>query len=820
MPFVQRGPDIDGEAAGDRSGWSVSLSSDGTIVAIGARHNDGNGSNAGHTRIYQWDGSTWNQLGSDIEGEAAEDFSGDSVSLSPDGTVVAIGAERNDGNGGNSGHVRIYSWDGSTWNQLGSDIDGEAGRDNSGSSVSLSSDGTIVAIGAPKNEGNGADSGHVRIYSWDGSTWNQLGSDIDGEAAGDNSGNSVSLSSNGTVVAIGAYLNDDNGTTAGHTRIYQWDSGSSSWNQLGSDIDGEAAGDGSGTSVSLSSDGTVVAIGAYANDDNGTFSGHTRIYQWDGSTWNQLGSDIEGEAANDQSGSSISLSSDGTIVAIGASKNDGNGSNAGHTRIYQWDGSDWNQLGSDVDGEAAGDENGYSVSLSNDGSTVAIGAKSNDGNGTDSGHVRVYSLPPTVQSVSSSTADGTYKPGDVITINVVFSEAVTVTTTGGTPQLTLETGSTNQVVNYSSGSGTTTLAFSYTVQAGDTSADLDYTATSSLALNGGTIKDAAGNNASLTLPAVASSDSLAGNSALVIDTVRPTIAITDDDADNSLSAGDTATLTFTLSEASTDFVESDVTVSGGSLSNWTAVSSTVYTATFTPIADSTTDGVISIASSKFSDSARNNNNDGSDANNSVTLSIDTTNKSSGAPCFASGSCILLANGAEQLVQNLRQGDKVITHSGIREILWIGRKHFSQSQLKSNRRNSPIAFLRNSLGENIPAKTLYVSEGHYFYINGKLIAAGCLVNGINIFRVNPNMLKDGVCYWHVDLGEEQLVTSNSCWSGSYYSWFNRRGFSNYLDYDGDPDQCTKMLDMPRFVSIHDIKDDYKYLVKRALGLAID
>jgi len=300
---------------------------------------------------------------------------------------------------------------------------------------------------------------------------------------------------------------------------------------------------------------------------------------------------------------------------------------------------------------------------------------------------------------------------------------------------------------------------------------------------------------------------------------RPTISITDDDVDDSLSAGDTSTLTFTLSGSSTDFIESDVSVSGGALSNWNAISSSSYTATFTPTDNSTTDGVISVATGVFSNSFGNKNADGSDSNNSVTFSINTTNnatnQSSGAPCFASGSCILLANGAEQLVQNLRQGDKVITHSGIREILWIGRKHFSQRQLKSNRRNSPIAFLRSSLEDNIPAKTLYVSEGHYFYINGKLIAAGCLVNGINIFRVNPNMLKDGVCYWHIDLGEEQLVRSNSCWSGSYYCWFNRRGFSNYLDYDGDPDQCTKKLDLPRFTSIYDIKGDYKYLLKRAI-----
>ena len=353
MAWAQLGSNIDGEATGDESGYSVSLSSDGSIVAIGARNNDGNGSDSGHTRIYQWDStsSVWNQLGRDIDGEAVYDGSGYSVSLSSDGSIVAIGARYNDGNGSDSGHTRIYQWDStnSVWNQLGSDIDGEAAGDYSGYSVSLSSDGSIVAIGAFANDGNGSGSGHTRIYQWDStnSVWNQLGSDIDGEAAYDYSGRSVSLSSDGSIVAIGA-RNDGNGSDSGHTRIYQWDSTNSVWNQLGSDIDGEAAYDYSGRSVSLSSDGSIVAIGANANDGNGSASGHTRIYQWDStnSVWNQLGSDIDGEAAGDYSGYSVSLSSDGSI-AIGARYNDGNGSYSGHTRIYQWysTNSDWNQLG-------------------------------------------------------------------------------------------------------------------------------------------------------------------------------------------------------------------------------------------------------------------------------------------------------------------------------------------------------------------------------------------------------------------------------------------------------------------------------------------
>jgi hypothetical protein len=127
--FLQLGKDIDGELSYDNSGISVSLSKDGTIVAIGAHGNDGNGNNSGQVRVYQYDALKtvaqpnqtlpnfgpvgWNRLGQDIDGEAANDYSGWSVSLSGDGTRVAIGANGNDGNNGNdvdSGQVRVYQY--------------------------------------------------------------------------------------------------------------------------------------------------------------------------------------------------------------------------------------------------------------------------------------------------------------------------------------------------------------------------------------------------------------------------------------------------------------------------------------------------------------------------------------------------------------------------------------------------------------------------------------------------------------------------------------------------------------------------------------
>ncbi len=385
--WTQIGQDIDGEAANNYSGWSVSLSSDGSVVAIGATVNDGNGSNSGQVRMYQNTDGTWTQIGQDIDGEAADNYSGWSVSLSADGNIVAIGAPLNSGNVNGAGHVRVYKNNAGTWTQIGSDIDGNATSDSFGWSVSLSSDGSIVAIGAYRNDGNGDSAGHVRVFQNNTGTWTQIGSDIEGEAAEDESGYSISLSSDGLVVAIGAPNNDGNGNT-GHTRVYQNNAGT--WTQIGLDIDGETENDYSGSAVSLNSDGSIVAIGSRINDGNGTSSGHVRVFKNTSGTWTQVGSDIDGEAAFDYFGSAVSLSSNGLMIAIGAVFNDGNGSNSGHVRIYENIDGTWTQVGSDINGEAVSDQFGFSVSLSSDGLAVAIGTPYNDGNGTSSGHVKVY----------------------------------------------------------------------------------------------------------------------------------------------------------------------------------------------------------------------------------------------------------------------------------------------------------------------------------------------------------------------------------------------------------------------------------------------
>ena len=403
--YTQIGQDIDGEDESE-SGTSVSMNGDGTVVAIGAPLNSGNGEKSGQVRVYEHNGSQWVQKGQDINGKEAFDESGTSVSINNDGTIVAIGAPNNRaaafyGIGGLSGLVRVYQYANSQWVQMGQDLEGEDIGNYFGQSVSINSAGTIVAIGAPINSDNGTHSGHVRVYAYNGSQWLKLGQTIVGENQGDYSGISVSLNDTGSIVAIGAHRNDNENehsvtiADAGHVRVYEYNG--SQWLKLGQDIDGRSGAAYSGISVSINSDGTTLAIGAAGGNTVRYYqqpTGYARVYKYINYQWTQLGQDIDREQDHDGFGCSISISNDGTIVAIGASSNDGaNGLSSGHVRIFHiYDGSNWVQIGPDIDGEAYSDKSGISVSISNDGTIAAIGAFGNDGNGLNSGHVRVYEL--------------------------------------------------------------------------------------------------------------------------------------------------------------------------------------------------------------------------------------------------------------------------------------------------------------------------------------------------------------------------------------------------------------------------------------------
>lgn len=196
--------------------------------------------------------------------------------------------------------------------------------------------------------------------------------------------------------------------------------------------------------------------------------------------------------------------------------------------------------------------------------------------------------PPVVTSVSSTSANGSYKANSVIAVQVNFSRAVTVS---GTPTLSLETGATDRTATYASGSGTTTLIFNYTVQAGDTAADLDYISTSALTLGGGSIKSSAADlqDANCTLPAPGAASSLGANKALVIDTTAPVLTLPAGPVQVNTTNAAGAAVTFTVSAI--DSHDGAITpvlskVSGSMF----AVGSTTVTATATDAAGNISTG--------------------------------------------------------------------------------------------------------------------------------------------------------------------------------------------------------------------------------------
>jgi hypothetical protein len=412
--WVQVGSDIDGgETIDENSGRSVAMSGDGMRVVMGAPGNNANGIYSGHARVYKDVDGDWIQVGSDIDGEAANDLSGYSVAMSDDGMRVIVGAPLNQGIGMYSGHARVYKEVDGDWVQMGSDIaGGEAFGDRSGWSVAMSDDGMRVIMGAPYNQGNGGSaSGHARVYKDVDGDWIQVGSDIDGKAADDHLGCSVAMSDDGMRVVVGARGIDDKGRfPLGHARVYKEVDGD--WIQVGSDIDGETIGDRSGYSVSMSDDGMRVVVGGTGTQ---THSGHARVYKEVDGDWIQVGSDIDGEAARDRSGYSVAMSGDGMRVIMGAPDNDGNGIygyDSGHARVYKEVDGDWVKMGSDIDGEAADDLSGYSVAMSDDGMRVIVGAPGNNANvgyALASGHARVFQvsvtpMDPTMDQSSSAVS--------------------------------------------------------------------------------------------------------------------------------------------------------------------------------------------------------------------------------------------------------------------------------------------------------------------------------------------------------------------------------------------------------------------------------
>ena len=458
------------DSANSEHGTSVSISEDGEVVAVSGAVQDTD-KFLYSVSVYKDVFGNWTKIGATFLEPLADatEYSSDAraeVSLSGDGSKLAISNVKAKRGGGTSstGIVKLYSH---SFNDIQdnwmpepfvnpSDVGGVGGGGNFvGLKISLSSNGSRLAVGMQYYDVTAAtgneDSGTVVIYSHSSNTGATNITQVTGEEAGDYAGSSVMISRNGMCVVFGSTGDDtDTGINSGSASVYcaANNTDAALW-ELKGVVSGEDADDEFGFSVATDIDATFIAVGSIFNAPNSTLvdAGHVRVYMYNGTTYNQLGIDINGARgekdveqqyyAGDLSGFSIALSDvndelNGALrLAIGSPNNDGAGGTSnyynGHVRLFECNPEDtepeWTQVLDDLNGETANELSGHSISMSKDGRRIAVGSPYF---GSKTGLVKVYEQTEQSAHPSSSpsvSANPSASPSIVPSVSVDPSAA-------------------------------------------------------------------------------------------------------------------------------------------------------------------------------------------------------------------------------------------------------------------------------------------------------------------------------------------------------------------------------------------------------------
>jgi len=359
------GDDLEGDDESKFFGSAVAVSGDGTRVAVGSQGDYGY---TGSVIVFEYNPSTlqWAPFGTKIRGQSGGDYFGSSLAMSNDGSRLAVGAPNNYAY---TGHVRVYQYNSvdDEWSLMGIDLDGDVRGGNAGTSVTISGDGSRVAMGAPHVSSSTGQStaGRVLIFSYDGTNWVPSGDAIESQVRAF-LGGAVALSENGNRLVVGGRTftpptNDGDPPLdyAGSVSVY--DFVDNDWVQAGESLFGLEYYDRFGNDVDISDDGFRIVIGAFTSngqDLNLRDIGQVSVFQEDTSIpagWSQVGVSINGESESDKLGSSVSISGNGKVVVLGSPDNDDVKQNTGEVEVYQYVEADdiWKQVGIDIGGKCS-----------------------------------------------------------------------------------------------------------------------------------------------------------------------------------------------------------------------------------------------------------------------------------------------------------------------------------------------------------------------------------------------------------------------------------------------------------------------------------
>lgn len=314
----------------DRFGIAVAISADGSIALIGAPGQAGKGA----VYVFAKSGSTWTRQQTLLASDRAySDGFGTSVSLSSDGSIALIGSPQCGSSCTGSGKAYVFARNGLNWTQqqilVASD---KKFQDYFGGSVALSGDGKTALVGAFRKNYESMvvtiACGAAYVFSYNGGVWGQAAKLL----AADKSpsayfGFSVALSSDGNLALVGANQSSDSGT-ANNGAAYLFIRSGITWGQQQKLLAADKANyNGFGSAVSLSSTGNTLLVGANHTADSGTTNnGAAYLFTKSGTIWSQQQKLLaDDRASNDEFGGAISLSSDASIAMVGAMHRSDNG---------------------------------------------------------------------------------------------------------------------------------------------------------------------------------------------------------------------------------------------------------------------------------------------------------------------------------------------------------------------------------------------------------------------------------------------------------------------------------------------------------------
>lgn len=363
------------EEGAQEFGESVDLSSGGDFLAIGSNAiND----YTGQVEVRQYTGLSWRLLGNVIPGSEKNENFGHTVQLSKSGKMVIAGgfgtdAANSDNDSSLKGVVRGYALNEQErkWEPYGSAIRGDTVGDRFGVSLSSSSDGLSWIVGADRSRGPDNESnGYSKVYTQYGDDWVQMGSTIAG-SNGERSGYAVAMSGDGKSVCVGDrwYKVPDVGKR-GRARCFVWNG--NDWSLKGEPIVGSYEDGEMGYSLSMNHNGNRVAVGNRYGGDNK--EGSVAVFEIQGNKWNMMGEEHVSVRRNDESGFKVELNKEGNVFAWTARGYNGDGADTGVVRVSRWIDNEWKRMGSDLLGDDSKDYFGESVSLNDDGTIVVASA--------------------------------------------------------------------------------------------------------------------------------------------------------------------------------------------------------------------------------------------------------------------------------------------------------------------------------------------------------------------------------------------------------------------------------------------------------------